>query len=165
MTIAFDIREATEADRAAIQDLNTRAFGRADEASIIGALEAEGAVYFQGVAHQDGHVIGHVLFYRLGVRGKLGVIGLGPMCVDPWVQKEGVGKALAKWGLDRCREAKVPIVFVVGHPEYYPTLGFSQDAAKDFACKFSGSPALMAQRLRYGPPMSGDLLFPQAFGI
>ena len=83
------VRVALQTDKPAIQELNTRAFGQEDEARIIRQLEADGDVILQLVAEMEGRIVGHMLFYALGVRGKLGAAGLGPMSVDPWVQKRG----------------------------------------------------------------------------
>ncbi len=158
----FDVRLATEKDKPAIRDLNTRAFGRADEAGIIGKLEEEGAVILQLVADAEGQIIGHALFYHVGVFGKLGAVGLGPMSVDPWVQREGIGTAMVNLGLSHVKNSGGSMVFVLGHPEYYPRFGFSEAAAADFQAPWKG-PHFMGLRLRYGPPMSGRLIFPDAF--
>ena len=159
------LREATPDDRADIRDLITRAFGQEDEAQIVDKLEEEGASYLQVVAELDGRIVGHLTFYLVGVLGRLGAIGLGPMSVDPWVQREGIGLTMARYGLEVCKRANVPIVFVLGHPEYYPKLGFSAEAAEGFESPWSGQPAFMALRMRHGPPMSGKLVFPKAFGV
>jgi putative acetyltransferase len=158
------IRQATELDREAIADLNLRAFGRPDEAALITELSKAGDVLLQLVAEMDGQVAGHILFYPLGVYNKLGAVGLGPMCVDPWVRKEGIGGALVRNGLMAMKNSGAPIVFVLGHADYYPRFGFSTEAASEFATPVKG-PNLMAIRLRFGPPMSGRLIFPDAFGI
>lgn len=160
-----NLREARPEDKAEIRELVTRAFGRADEANIVDKLEAEGASYLQIVAELDGKIVGHLTFYNVGVLGKLGALGLGPMSVDPWVQREGVGLTMARFGLQVCKNANVPIVFVLGHPEYYPKLGFSAEATKGFGSPWAGEPAFMALRMKYGPPMSGKLIFPAAFGV
>lgn len=165
MKYEVNLREARPEDKPAIRDLIMRAFGSDDEANIVDKLEAEGASYLQVVAEIDGKVVGHLTFYNLGVLGKLGALGLGPMSVDPWVQREGVGLTLARYGLKVCENAGVPIVFVLGHPEYYPKLGFSADATKGFESPWSGQPAFMALRMKFGPPMSGKLVFPGAFGV
>lgn len=157
-------REKTPADTAAVLDLNTRAFGRPDEANIVAELEKAGDVVLQLVAEMDDQVVGHVLFYPMGVFNKLGGVGLGPMSVDPWVQREGIGSALIMEGLTRLKAAGVPIVFVLGHETYYPRFGFSADAAADFETSLKG-PHFMALRMRFGPPMSGRLIFPEAFGV
>ena len=157
------IRVALQSDKPAIQELNIRAFGKEDEARIIRQLEADGDVIIQLVAEMEDRIVGHILFYSLGVRGRLGCAGLGPMSVDPWVQKEGVGKQLVTQGLAMLREAGCSIVFVLGHEWYYPKFGFNLEATEPFQSAYKG-PHFFAVRLRGGPPMSGELLFPAAFG-
>jgi putative acetyltransferase len=157
-------REKTPADTDAVLDLNTRAFGRPDEAEIVKKLEKAGDVVLQLVAEMDGQIVGHILFYPLGVLGKLGGVGLGPMSVDPWVQREGIGSQLVMGGLTGLQSAGVPIVFVLGHEKFYPRFGFSADATRDFETPVKG-PHFMALRMRFGPPMSGKLVFPDAFGV
>ena len=158
------VRIMVQADKPAVADLNTRAFGRTDEADIVTRLEKAGDVLLQLVAEMDGRIVGHILFYPMGVFGKLGAAGLGPMRVDPWVQKEGIGSQLVRTGLGMMNQSGVPIVFVLGHDTYYPRFGFSVEAAADFETPLKG-PHFMAVRLRFGPPMSGRLIFPDAFGV
>ncbi|MDP3737777.1 MAG: N-acetyltransferase [Hyphomonadaceae bacterium] len=158
------IRQATPDDRTAILELNTRAFGQPDEANIITKLEKDGDILVELVAHEGDQILGHILFYPIGVFGKLGAIGLGPMCVDPWVQREGIGSSLVTQGLNLVREQGAPLVFVLGHKEYYPRFGFSEEATAEFQTPLKG-PHFMAIRFRFGPPMSGRLVFPAAFGI
>lgn len=158
------IRMMTQADKPAVQELTARAFGQPDEAEIITKLEQDGAVLLQLVAVMDEQIVGHILFYPIGVFGKLGAVGLGPMSVDPWVQKEGIGKALVNEGLRMMKESGVPIVFVLGHDWFYPKFGFSVEQAADFATPLKG-PHFFALRMRFGPPMSGRLVFPDAFGV
>lgn len=157
------IRVALHDDKAAIQELTTRAFGQDGEARIIRQLEAEGDVHLQLVAEMEDRIVGHALFYAVGVRGRLGGAGLGPMSVDPWLQKEGVGKQLVTTGLNMMREAGCPIVFVLGHDWFYPKFGFNIEATEPFQSTYKG-PHFFAVRLRHGPPMSGELIFPAAFG-
>lgn len=157
-------RIATPADKTAIADLNTRAFGQPDEARIVEQLEKDGDVLIQIVAEMDAQIVGHILFYRMGVLGKLGGAGLGPMSVDPWVQREGIGSRLVMGGLTALKEAGVPIVFVLGHETYYPRFGFSVKETEEFETSLKG-PHFMAVRMRFGPPMSGKLVFPDAFGV
>jgi putative acetyltransferase len=158
------IREATPADREAILDLNRRAFGRPDEADIVAKLDRAGDILLELVSVDEDQIVGHILFYPLGVHGKLGAAGLGPMSVDPWMQREGIGSLLVRAGLHRMNEAGVPLVFVLGHENYYPRFGFSVEATKDFETPLKG-PHFFAIRFRFGPPMSGKLVFPEAFGV
>ena len=157
------IRIARQADKPAIQELTIRAFGQADEARIIRQLETDGEALLQLVAEQDGRIVGHAMFYLLGVRGRLSAAGLGPMSVDPTVQSRGIGKQLVNAGLSMMRDGGVPIVFVLGHDWFYPKLGFAVETTEPFQSAYKG-PHFFAVRLRPGPPMSGELIFPRAFG-
>ncbi len=166
MTDKVFIRVATRDDIPAVLDITSRAFGRPDEAAIIEKLMADEDVLVQFVAELDGAIVGHVLFYPVGVFGRLGAAGLGPMSVEPWVQREKIGTTILRTALEEVKRAGIPLVFVLGHPEYYPRFGFAAETTKPFESplKERGA-AFMALRLRYGPPMSGRLIFPQAFGI
>jgi len=53
---------------------------------------------------------------------------------------------------------------VLGHDWFYPKLGFTEEATADFSTPLKG-PNFMANRMRFGPPMSGRLIFPDAFGV
>ena len=157
-------RIAVQTDKPAIADLNTRAFGQPDEARIISQLEEAGEVLIQFVAEMEDRIVGHILFYPLGVRGKLSAVGLGPMSVDPRTQRSGVGSQLVRIGLKTVQDAGAPIVFVLGHEAFYPRFGFSVAATSEFETPLKG-PHFMAVRMRHGPPMSGELIFPAAFGV
>jgi putative acetyltransferase len=150
-------------DRQAVLDLNERAFKQKDESRIVAQLEKDQEIWLELVAESQGKIIGHIVFFPIGVLGKLGAMGLGPMSVDPKFQKQGVGTALLNFGLNEAKNAAVPIVFVLGHKEYYPKFGFSVDATNDFESEYKG-PHFMAVRYRFGPPMSGKLIYPAAFG-
>jgi len=77
----------------------------------------------------------------------------------------GIGKGMLSQGLGYLQQKGVALVFVLGHPDYYAKFGFNAAATADFDGPFKGNPAFMALRLRYGPPMSGRLIYPDAFGI
>src|SRR5262245_24261782 len=109
------IRPIRPADRKDVLDLNTRAFRQKDEARIVEQLEKEGSIWLELVAEQDRGIVGHILFFPIGVLGKLGALGLGPMSVDPKLQKKGIGSMLVRAGLAEAQQANVPIVFVLGH--------------------------------------------------
>ena len=68
--------------------------------------------------------------------------------------------AIAGW----VTKVSVPVVFVIGHDTYYPKFGFTVAETEKFQTPLKG-PHFFAVRLRFGPPMSGELMFPRAFGV
>jgi len=163
------IRPETAADIDAIAEVNRLAFGGPDEAVLVDRLRTDGDVIASLVAEDDGAVVGHILFSPLYIEGapvRVNAVALAPMCVRPEWQREGIGSALVKRGLARCRERGMEAVFVLGHPEFYPRFGFRTDLAARLKAPFSG-PAFMALELK---PRSLDLSdgrvhYARAFGL
>jgi putative acetyltransferase len=50
-------------------------------------------------------------------------------------QRQGVGSALVRAGLERCREIGAGAVVVLGHPDYYPKFGFLPAARFGLTCE------------------------------
>ncbi len=157
------IRQVREDDAEAVAALNTAAFGGPEEASIVEALAASGDGILSLVAHDDRQILGHIQFFQIAIDGEKGAAGLGPMSVHPDHQKKGIGGGLARFGLTLMEGAGLPLVFVLGHPDYYPRFGFSPDTAASFTAPWSG-PAFMALRFGQGGPETGTLIYPPAFG-
>ncbi len=140
------IRSETPADYATVFDVNLLAFGRPDEANLVDAVRPR-AGHSPGlsvdplislVAELDGRVIGHILLSPVtvtvvevtGKSRKWPAMGLGPLAVIPDYQRQGIGSQLILAGLDGCRQIGQDIVFVLGHPDYYPRFGFEPATAK-----------------------------------
>jgi putative acetyltransferase len=51
-------------------------------------------------------------------------MGLAPMAVLPAAQRRGIGSALVRGGIERCRSFGYGAIVVLGHAEYYPRFGF-----------------------------------------
>lgn len=123
------LRDEVEGDRAAIDAVNRAAFGGPDEAELVDALRAAGALTLSLVAIADEGLVGHVAFSPVTIEGPAGrtmAMGLAPMAVRPDWQRRGVGTRLVTEGLDRLGAAGHRAVVVLGHPEYYPRHGFSK---------------------------------------
>ena len=118
-----EIREERSDDIASIRAVNIHAFGRDQEANIVDALRANGAIVLSLVATRGGETVGHILYSPITI-GDATAAALGPMAVVPACQREGVGSALVSAGQERLKELGCPLVVVVGHPAFYPRFGF-----------------------------------------
>lgn len=147
------VRAEQGTDRTLVYDVNTSAFGRRDEADLVDALRARADPVVSLVAEVGGAVVGHVLFSpaRLGGRPELLIMGLAPLAVEPRHQRRGVGAALVRAGLQRCRELGVDAVVVLGHPAYYPRFGFAPARRFGIGCDHDApEDAFMALELQTG---------------
>jgi len=156
------IRPATPAYGPAIAALNDAAFDGPEEARIVERLTADGDLLLSWVLAEDDLIIGHIAFFRIRVDGADVAAGLGPMSVAPGHQKRGHGSALVRAGLAALAPRKRPIVFVLGHPGFYPRFGFDAALAVPFEAPWSG-PAFMAKRMGDDAPREGTLTYPRAF--
>jgi putative acetyltransferase len=150
----FEIRAATARDAEAIRRVHAAAFGRDAEADLALRLIAREPACLSLVAERDGRIVGHVLFSPVRVDGRRfarAPMGLGPVGVEPGLQRGGAGIALCRAGIEACRAAGAPFLVVLGHPTYYPRFGFVPAAR--FGLTFGDMPprdAFMAQELEPG---------------
>lgn len=124
------IRPETARDHAAIYDVTKRAFAPmpysdGDEQDVIDRLRAAGALAISLVAERDGVVVGHVAFSpAFAADGSGGWFALGPVSVEPGLQRQGVGKMLINAGVQMLRERDAAGCVLVGNPKYYSRFGF-----------------------------------------
>ncbi|MCL7750131.1 N-acetyltransferase [Guyparkeria hydrothermalis] len=129
---SIEIRAARPDDRPAIHALLTAAFGAEEAPRIVQlvdeALEDPSARPLLSLVAVDGtRVLGHILFTRAEVDTggePLAASLLAPMAVHPEVQGQGIGGRLIAAGLEALEAMDVGLVFVLGHPGYYPRSGF-----------------------------------------
>ena len=124
--MSIEIREFHHRDNDAVERVNRAAFETAAEAGLVRRLRASARPLVELVAEDDGEIVGHIVFSpaTLCADTDFPAMGLGPMAVIPEHQRQGVGSALLRAGLERCRELGRGAVFVLGHPEFYPRFGF-----------------------------------------
>jgi len=159
------IRPAAAEDHAAIHAVVEAAFGQPDEADLVDALRADGDALVELVAEDDGAIVGHILFSPLATDTGARFAALAPLSVLPDRQTDGVGTMLMQVGHELCRAAGVEALIVLGHPAYYPRVGYSAAAAKTVTAPFSG-PSFMALALKPGAldaPVT--ITYAKAFGI
>lgn len=134
-TTDWTVRAERSSDAAAIHRIHEAAFGRPGEADLVDVLRAEADPYLGLVAEASGAVVAHIAFSPVEVeRGRPAheLLALGPLAVDPSVQRCGAGSALALAGLRACAARGAGLVFVLGHPGYYPRFGFEPAAPRGF---------------------------------
>ncbi len=149
--MSLAIRAETAADYAAIHEVNVLAFGRDNEARLVEVIRASAEFIpeLSLVAVDGESVVGHILFSRVAIRAREGVLpalALAPVAVRPQLQNRGVGSELVRRGLDACRRLKHRIVVVVGHPNYYPRFGFTSARAFGLEAPYP-DPVFMAHEL------------------
>ncbi len=128
------IRKETSRDIAAARAVQAAAFGQgsaveAVEARLLDELRrCDGWLpHLSLVAEIDGDVCGHVVTTR-GYVGSRPALGLGPIGVDPAVQRAGVGLALMHATIGAAEAMDEPLIALLGSPSYYGRFGFVASA-------------------------------------
>jgi putative acetyltransferase len=164
-----NVRPEVTADIEAVRYVNRLAFGQEDEARLVDALRDGGYVCSSLVAEEGGRVVGHILFSDLPIiteARSVRALALAPMAVLPELQKQGIGSALVRMGLDECRRQGHRIVVVLGHPQFYPRFGFSSKLAECLTSPFPAGASFMAMELVPGAlhDIAGRVQYPPPFG-
>jgi len=132
------VRSETPLDHPAVRAVNVAAFETAAEADLVEALREQAAPLVSLVAEVDGEVVGHLLFTPVTLSGhpQQRLMGLAPMAVSPGRQRQGIGSALVRDGLVRCRDLGVEAIVVLGHPSFYPRFGFVPASRFAVTCEY-----------------------------
>ena len=80
------------------------------------------------VAVEKDQLLGHVVFTKVTIAPhgeQVSAQILAPLAIVPDVQNRGVGGKLIAAGLEQLKQSGVELVFVLGHPDYYPRSGFT----------------------------------------
>lgn len=156
------IRYSTESDRTAIEGIHTSAFGQHQGEEIVelvnDLLEDETAKPLLSlVAETDGKLVGHILFTVARIQPEdqeVSIRILAPLGVLSDFQYQGVGGMLIREGLKELEELGVDLVFVLGHPDYYPKFGFQTASLLGFQAPYpipsEHADAWMVQELSAG---------------
>ena len=165
----MQLRSERPQDVEAIDRVNRLAFGQPDEAEIVARLRTSDAFIpeLSIVAEDEGEVVGHILFTRVWTEpaNDVRMISLAPMTVIPERQRQGIGSALVRRGLDVARELGEEVVVLVGHPEYYPRFGFELASRFGMTNPFPGTDeAFFALALRDDVRIpAGRIVYPKEF--
>lgn len=132
------IRPERPEDYSAVFVVNERAFETSAEARLVEAIRPVVRPLISLVAVLEEKVVGHILFTPVmvteGAKAER-AMALGPMAVLPEYQNQGIGSQLVRAGFAACRQLGEPVVFVLGHPEYYQRFGFQPAPPKGLRYK------------------------------
>lgn len=162
------IRSEESKDRSAIHALNASAFKTPAEADLVDGLREQAQPVISLVAEENGFIVGHILFspVTLSEHPELKIMGLAPLAVAPAQQRKGIGSALVRAGLERCRQLGFGAVVVLGHLGYYPRFGFLPSARYGIGCDYDvPEEAFMVVELQPGflQGVSGKIKYHSAF--
>lgn len=153
------IKKATNSDLNDVLRIETEAFGHSKESNLVkGLLKDDSAKPLLSLlAIDDDEAVGHILFTKVKITGNedaLSAMILAPLAILPDAQGKGVGGKLIKEGLQELSKSKVDLVFVLGHPGYYPRYGFKPAGALGFEAPYpiaeKDAGAWMVQELKPG---------------
>jgi putative acetyltransferase len=127
------IRAELPGDHGAVFEVVRRAFEGEGEAELVAALRLVADPQISLVALREERVVGHVFFSPVTIEGervRTTALGLAPLAVAPECQRQGIGSALVRAGLEAARRAGHGVVVVLGHPGFYPRFGFRPAGAR-----------------------------------
>jgi putative acetyltransferase len=136
--IAPFIREEIPGDVAEIESVLRRAFtnhphSNQTEHAIVAHMRHAGELVVPQVALIDGRVAGYATFSRVRLEpDNSGWYGLGPVAVEPYLQRNGIGTALIEAGLEILKQRGAVGCVVLGDRAYYRRFGFAQTPGLTF---------------------------------
>ncbi|MDF2571758.1 MAG: hypothetical protein K0R55_3362 [Sporomusa sp.] len=109
------------------------------------------------IATENNNIIGHIIFSKAKISNPdqaVSTVILAPLAIQPEFQCRGIGGKLIKYGLAELQTTGVELVFVLGHPTYYPKHGFCVAGKHGFDAPYpipaEHANAWMIQELRPG---------------
>ncbi len=165
----INIRRETFTDYPAIAQINTLAFGQDNEAQLVERIRHSDRYIpeLSLVAEIQGIVVGHILFSYIDLANEqtLQVLALAPLAIHPEFQRQGIGSALIKAGLEIAETNKEAVVIVLGHPEFYTRFGFQVSVIYGIESPFPvPEEFFMVKTLpSYQESYKGKVIYPPAF--
>jgi putative acetyltransferase len=134
------IRETTDADLNDIPFVEREAFNSHKEADLTKDMLADPSAkpLISLLAFIENQPAGHILFTKAHLANNPKVVFslLAPLAVIPKFQRQEIGGNLIKKGLQLLSKANIDLVFVIGHPTYYPRHGFTPASKLGFQATY-----------------------------
>ena len=153
----MQIKESGSTDVNRIFKLHLDAFGETEGPVVarlaLDLLEDQRSQFMLSlIAQENEELVGHILFTGVSVSDCVSQGGyiLAPLAVSPRFQRQGIGIALIKHGLDILRNENAEYVLVLGDPAYYKPAGFSDNHRIEPPYAIDYPEAWMAQELKQG---------------
>ena len=144
------LRDERAGDAMRIRQVHGSAFPTEAEATLVDALRRAGRLSLSLLAEVDGELVGHLALSPVTGGASARGLGLAPVAVLPAFQNRGVGSALIREALARCRRLDVGYVVVLGHPDYYGRFGFLPASTWNLSDEYGGGDAFQAIELAAG---------------
>lgn len=153
------IEEASDLHLEEVLCVERTAFGNEEEVELVRDLLRDPTALprLSLLAFEGERAVGHVLFTSARLEqapDAVSIALLAPLAVVPEFQNQGVGGKLIERGIQMLTESGVDLVFVLGHPGYYPRYGFEPAGRLGFAATYpipdEHADAWMVQALRPG---------------
>ena len=124
------IREIKDADLKDVLFIEHEAFKSNKEANLTKEMLADPTAkpLLSLIAIIEDQPVGHILFTTAHISNnpnKASISFLAPLAIIPNYQKQGIGDKLITKGLEILVKSGVDLIFVMGHPKYYPKQGFT----------------------------------------
>lgn len=139
------LRDAGPGDTDDLLALHAAAFPTNAESELVADLLAGHDVLFSILAECRNRIVGHALLSGMthedggSVRG---LVGLGPLAVDPDFQGQGLGSALVREAVRQCRDNRVTALFALGDPGFYQAQGFQPASTLNLSSDFTTAPGM-----------------------
>ena len=161
------IREERRGDEPAIRAMTLRAFeghpySDGDEADVIDRLRADGDLVLSLVAFDGEAMVGQATYSAARLsNGEEGWMVVGPVCVEPARQGQGIGRALIEAGEAAMRTRGAKGITVLGDPALYSRFGYAQHTPM----RLEGELGEYLQVKSFGAPIpDATIAYAPAFG-
>jgi len=140
----MEIRKSTESERKDILNIHNQAFAE-EKGPVIAKLvddllnDKTAIPILSLVAIENERIVGHILYTKATItQTELPISAqiLAPIAILPIEQKKGIGEKLINEGIKQLKELGTELIFVLGHPTYYPRCGFIPAGQKGFEAPY-----------------------------